>query len=47
MKIVEQNKLELSFVALVAEQCWSGTSALLSNQSHQKLSSLFYSKLSM
>jgi len=35
MKIVEQNILEQIFVVLIAEQCWSATSALLSNQNHK------------
>jgi len=35
MKIVEQNKLESSFVVLVTEQWYSATSALLSNQNHK------------
>jgi len=35
MKIVEQNKLDLIFVVLVAGQCWGATSALLSNQNYK------------
>jgi len=35
MNIVEQNKFKRIFVVLVAEQCCSATSALLSNQNHK------------
>jgi len=35
MENFEENKLESTFVVLVTEQCWSGTSALLNNQNHK------------
>jgi len=35
MDNVEENKLESICVVLVTEQCWSGTSTLLSNQKHK------------
>jgi len=45
MKIFKENKLESLFIILVAEQCWSGTSALLSKQNHKRSSSLFCSTI--
>jgi len=35
MKNFKDNKLESIFVALITEQCWNSTSALLSNQNHK------------
>jgi len=47
MKFVEQNRLELIFVVLSAEQCWSVTSALLSNQNRKSVFKFLPSNLSM
>jgi len=51
MKVVEENKLELIFEVLVAEQCWSGTEVALQHCSATKttkmLSRLFSSKFFM
>jgi len=34
-KRLAYDKLKISFVALVTEQCWSGISGLLSSQNHK------------
>jgi len=45
MKFVEQNRLELTFVVLVAEQYWSATLALLSNQNHINAFKIIFVKI--
>jgi len=45
MKMAEQNRLELIFVAFAAEQCGSATLALLSNQNHKNAFKFIFFKI--
>jgi len=44
VKFVEQNRLEFIFVVLVAEKCWTATSAWFRNENHKNVFNFFSAK---